>query len=808
MRGLVLGEYALLLGAGASRGATNSNGETLPAGNALGAELAAVYGIPDASRASLREIYDLSERIARRNTLELPGTFLRRRFMHCSVPEWYENLVSVNWKVIWNLNIDDVLERAYKIAYPTRAMQNLEVVSWDSKNVYHREPAAQVTCAHLHGMASRQNLIFGSLEYLSAVERAGSSHRLFWDSWSSTPTVVVGASLSDEIDMAAPLSSPKVLSDQDAPSVVICPDPSDFDKFRLESTGLVLIDSTAEAFFSAVEQDWSQAVRDISGSIVEQTGGIHPQQAYFLQHFRPLRKTVDKKHDFFAGNEPAYADILADRDAPREIADISGDALLDLPDDEVGVLVFAGDLSGATTAELRYLRSCEQAGLNVVEYDGEAAFDKNALLWAARHDPSLVFRINDLADFPEALTQTIELATTAKITLRIVSSSRSNRLNTLQESASGHLKVAPVPHALRDREIRGLLATLESNHRLTTLIELDAQERFDFFAKDHRRSLVDGLSAASRGHGFTQRMKDIYDEAIESGDGIAAQAVLVSAELGHPLAPIIISRAAGKSVNDILVSILEGPLAALTALRRGLVTPRHYGLIAKMSRGLQRTDEHFSITVQIARSLEPHLSPETIRLRTRAARIAAKLMDADRIVDWYGAEQADSWYENLLNEYGWNSRYWEQRALVELKSDKPRFERAESWAREAVAAHRDPYSLNTLATVILRHSVSRAAFDEDSFFEGLAYVEEAQASLWLPSEHPYITALSYLRQAMTARGTSQATHKRLIKAFNNWKRLAQESACYQSATDSRKSIDDKIASFMRSALAKPETVSS
>ncbi len=211
MEGLVLGQYSLLLGAGASIGATNGAGDPLPGGNALSDELLEEYAIPrPLRRESLRVMYDLAERVAERDKLEAPRALLKRRFSECSVPDWYKNLVQIPWRIIWNLNIDDVLERAYDVRFPDVARQRLRVTTSSGSQVYHREPADEVSGVHLHGRALNGDLVFGSLEYLAAVARGGSGHRLFWDSWFTAPVIVVGASLLDELDLAAPLSEPRL----------------------------------------------------------------------------------------------------------------------------------------------------------------------------------------------------------------------------------------------------------------------------------------------------------------------------------------------------------------------------------------------------------------------------------------------------------------------------------------------------------------------------------------------------------------------------------------------------------------------
>ena len=238
MDGLVCGSYSLLLGAGASYGALNGNGDPVPMGAQLSLDLQTRYSLPPIPVGTgLRSVYDLSVRAAKSSGAESPASFLASKFIGCSSPDWYQHVVKVPWRIIWTLNIDDVLENAYQQRFKAIARQELRLVSWDSKNVFHREPADRVTAVHLHGRAGAENLVFGSMEYLAGIQHAGSAHQLFWDSWADAPVIVVGATLADEIDLAAPLSEPRSSATSEKPSLIVLPSVSESISFDLTQQG-------------------------------------------------------------------------------------------------------------------------------------------------------------------------------------------------------------------------------------------------------------------------------------------------------------------------------------------------------------------------------------------------------------------------------------------------------------------------------------------------------------------------------------------------------------------------------------------
>jgi hypothetical protein len=802
MEGLVLGKYSLLLGAGASIGSVNSRGERLPGGRALGEILLSKFAIPTPrNRPSLREIYDLAEMVAKRKGLERPDVFLRRLFTGCSVPTWYENLVKVPWQIIWNLNIDDVLERAYGGAFAAAAIQRLRVVSWNERHIYHREPSSDVTGAHLHGSASRGDVIFGSLEYLGVVAKGGASHRLFWDSWATAPVIVVGASLADELDMAAPLSEPRSPNDDDPPSLVILPTFSDFDRLRFDNAGLHPVAATANEFFTAIQADWFAAARKIDEGVRSAAEGINPNRAYFQRHFRPLKQKADRRHDFFAGHEPLYSDILADLDARRILDCPSGEPTEWLPTNGLSVVTFYGGLSGTTTAELRFLHDCEAAGLHCWEYSGDAAFDPTALIWIAQRDPTLMIRIEELSDFTGALSRLAGSCKEAGVTLRLVTSVRPERLSVIEEAAPGMTTSIPVPDRLKDEEIRRLISTLREHHRLNLLSEYKKNEQFRFFLVDHRRSLIDGLAAASQGRGFFERLSEEYDR-VGSDLRDLADVVLLASDLGYPLPQNVVARALGMSMADITYAVKEGTLGGLATADRGLLRPRYRGLGSKVFRDRLVGDRRFEISRRLALAFSPYVSRSAIAARTRSTRIVGQLMDAERIFGWFGRLRTEDWYESLYDAYHWNSRYWEQRALAECQDSEPRYEMAEAWAHEAIARHRDSYSLNTLGTVLLRRSTASSSLDEDLFFIGLEKVADAKMHLKRPSEHPYVTALSYLRRAYRLASGAGPVQLRLSRAFNQWAEDARRSDAWESSPRARMLLEGQIEEFLRSAVQR------
>ena len=235
-RGLMYGEYSLLLGAGASIGATGGNGRPLPTGVGLRDALMKEFEIEDeGDPLPLSQLYDYLQRTRREQIHE----FLRAWFTKCS-PNWQQMLAEFNWHRIWTLNIDDVVETAYaEVGRP------LEVLAWHERFTDRASDSIE-QIIHLHGFAGRllgaptndNSLVFSLSDYAREVANPRTWHRVFFDEFSANPFLVIGAQLVEEIDLIEALMPGNAASDMTGfPSVVVVPSITPIRRDQLESSG-------------------------------------------------------------------------------------------------------------------------------------------------------------------------------------------------------------------------------------------------------------------------------------------------------------------------------------------------------------------------------------------------------------------------------------------------------------------------------------------------------------------------------------------------------------------------------------------
>jgi hypothetical protein len=99
-------------------------------------------------------------------------------------------------------------------------------------------------------------------------------------------------------------------------------------------------------------------------------------------------------------------------------------------------------------------------------------------------------------------------------------------------------------------------------------------------------------------------------------------------------------------------------------------------------------------------------------------------------------DAAEAFYEAAKESWRWNSRYWEQSALLMLaKSDrsldalrrKEHLEEALQRARYSVAIEEHPFGLTTLARVLMSFGEHTRPADVSVFNEGLQSIQKAIA---------------------------------------------------------------------------------
>ena len=152
--------------------------------------------------------------------------YLREWFVDCQ-PTWQPSLAEFNWSRIWTLNIDDVAEKAFN-----KQGRTVKPLAWNER-FSDRNSLNAHQIIHLHGLASRleigksneEVLVFSILEYIRAVSSPHTWHKVFLDQFAERPFLIIGAQLTEEIDLAEVLEGGSVAGHSTGfPSGVVVPE--------------------------------------------------------------------------------------------------------------------------------------------------------------------------------------------------------------------------------------------------------------------------------------------------------------------------------------------------------------------------------------------------------------------------------------------------------------------------------------------------------------------------------------------------------------------------------------------------------
>ena len=805
--GLLRSEYHLLLGAGASLSARGGDGRPLASAQGLAQEIVDDFRLTtNEEPIDLRQAYELVEGLVDGEGCGR-AEYLKARFSGCK-STWHHSLLPIRWRRIWNLNIDDIIEQTYA-QNPTVASQVAKSYNWASP---YREPdreRGEVQIIHLHGYArelewpepKEPNIVFSIVEYLQASSSRHAWHRVFGDEFLQSPFIVVGAKLADEYDLAEFLrrgnQSQRFTG---RPSIIVLQHITPIQQQQFRKWGLVPIEREAQAFFLHLVKKLREAEAEQAAAIPGRPiKALTMEARTFLQQFQSLRvqtKVLEPlRHDFYGGEDPLWADIIYNRDARFEIADklLAADTVtsptVTAKPRQVVNCIWGPPFTGKSTALLRIGQGLISAGFDVFRFRGEERLDINATFWWVERSPKCVLLFDGLADFSDDVGKLCQKCSLDNANLLIFAVERERRLvEVIGNIATGFLQAGEDHQmsVLSDVDIERLLDKLQEQRRLGKLTDLGHADQTRYFRREAKRQLFAGMAELERAKGFLTRAKDEYLEIRNELARAVYSVSCMSYAIGYPL-PIGIACVATGMSSATLISELSAPgelSSVLQAEHKGL-RPRHRVVASLVVHDALERSERYQLSIALAKALAPHITPNAISHNTIPYRIIRQLMDMRVIFDWVGRNLVSDWYGSIISQYDWNARFWEQRALAEARLN--RFPKARSFAEEAVKIHRDPFTLNTLGTILLRMAVDYyepgCATSHELLWAG---IEQLRGSRELGAgrfPHPYTTFFTYVLRFAQDAFRDEPVDARLAKEWQYCMREAQNAQAFVQPRD-------------------------
>lgn len=666
-------QYHLILGAGASVSSYDSHRRNLPTSSTLTAELAKFAKLPKDTTAGITTVYQMAKKFNHEETRK----WLVSRFVQTRPAAHYDNILELPWNTIWTLNIDDCIERA-AIASKT------EIQSYAFDDLYReRETDKTNLVVHLHGKASHKNaskVIFSLDEYKASIKTPSSWIKIFEDQIPNKPTIIIGATLTSEADIAPVLQ--QRYPDSNTLSIIVNKTIDDEQKLIYESMGLRPVEADVADFLEELQRRFDQ---DNPAWSIDPQDRDQIAEEFHQQWQRLSSRTQappDAKHDIYIGHTPAWADALAGFISKRQIENDIEKYITDSAQEIRVATIFGPPFSGKTATTLSIARACESNGYECWLARHEVAPSPEAVIHRYRSHPKTILFIDDGEDFSRDISSLIDQLGNAALAVRIVLSERTSRSqHVLREIPGRYRKQFSISDDLRRQEIEALLETLRQNRRLGKLTRMTSNERRTYFDRyDHR--IFSAMADIEAGSEFSVRAeREILGISERPGRTILRVCAIVnSLSLPLPieiaarstnLAPYEVRNAIDHELSDLVAATPEGGIE----LRQRRVADSILNV---------EKEKLADCASEILRSLAPYVSRYTIAGSPVHTRLAVRLMQFRTLLTFIpeNVSMLAKVYEDSAQGYAWNARFWEQRAL--FASHFKLHEKATSWAEEAV----------------------------------------------------------------------------------------------------------------------------
>lgn len=784
--GLAYGEYALLLGAGASVGALGGNGRALPTGVGLRDALVEDFCVDTGGEnLPLANLYD---HLQSGSTAAEVSKYLREWFTDCK-PSWQHILAEFSWKRIWTLNIDDVIETAFNAE-----SRQVATLSWNERFSDSRSTSGQ-QIIHLHGIASRlaqgdkDALVFSLRQYAHEIANPRAWHKVFADEFGAQPFLIIGASLVEEIDLLEALDRGSAArATTGYPSVVVVPEITDIRKAQLNSYGFTVVESKGEEFVRTLLDAYRQSISNIGDACVPNTPGLRRflQQFINLHNFEPHSLGSE---DFYSGYHPSWNTILSEDDATLDKTAEASQRILSLATAEQMyqkiVLLTGGFGRGKSTGLLRIASNLRGAGVRPFLFRGDEYMDVDATIDRLKTVPRTVLLFDDFADHSSTLQRLALACKEQNVRMLLVCAERSARLPIIKDRID-HQFLDPDDvywyGKLSNDDVDRIIDKLHSRGRLGSITRRKIEEQRRHFIELADRSLFDAMCEIEHGPGFLETISNVYQNLPTDGLRRLYIAACLCYDQSIPIPTGVGSAFAGVEPKR-LPGLIEEFCSGVLVLTRAGIRPPHR-ITASLTVSTLPNNVRSDISLALAKALAPHIDQRAIRSGTREYRIARNLMSHENVVQHSGEHGGREWYEDLRHYYEWNGRYWDQRALLESRFGRD--EPARSYAERSIQVHPHSFGYNTLGTVLLRTSIRHGSVS--ALRDGIANLDKAKNFRdWGSREHPFTTFFtSMIRFAQT--WSIHDIPQRERDAWTMWLREARSSHVF-STHEEQKRLD-------------------
>lgn len=777
---LLTGGYTLLLGAGASTDSLDRDKEPLPLGGELKAKLIRLKSIGASS--TLARAY-------KQLTNDEINTHITTKFSFCTSGPTAQSLATFLWKRIYTLNVDDSIEDSYK-----KYDRMQKAISFTHSDPYqHPDDLTNIQIVHVHGWSQKPDAgyVFSLSEYAQGMGPGNAWVNVLAQTMTSEPFIVAGTSLEEpDLEYFMQGRNRETVRQDRGPSILIEPNPDAATEADCSRYGFHLYRGTLLDFLNEVSAAFPTRPLPPNANVglafdAFKKPPSNAELALFSKDFYyVVPKHVPENSDlsFYVGREPTFSDIALNRDVSRGSTNSLKSTLRGAHKSAKQraapfILMEDGPGSGKSTIARRALFDLSAEGVHVFEHKSNSSIDITlcAKLLNNFKYPFIIFCDN----FADYATNIVELYKNVhRDDILVLGTDRSYRSDYVTRAIAG-LPFTRVPTSpFINDEAKSLIVQMDRVGLTSSGFE---RTKIDQHAKE---IVTDQIAVAT-----CRIMNDFrpLGRIIESlvGDATetqiqryAACALAAYCYRSGVYFSILTSSFESGGVRDQFSRQNVLPLTYSDLGRNDYVIPANPVLSQRILRYVADHDQEllFETYCSLGNGLSSYVNRNAIQKRTPEARIAGRLFDYDEVVEQFLGPNSEKFYIRMQKSWGWNSRYWEQFALLKLAKFRQStathrhdlLVQAISHARHAVQIEEHPFTLTTLGSILLEDMKSSPARRDQAFREAFDVTYKAlrmEARMSRIAIHPYATlvsgSLSFLKIGGILNGKDRETLRRM-----------------------------------------------
>lgn len=725
---LFRGNYNLLLGSAISIDSKNKDGEPLKSSEKLRLHLCKLTGAPEST--SLTRVFALLDSAQRDKEIV-------RHYSGCTPGQSVQNIAQYLWRRIFTFNVDDVIENLYTSS--TDSKQSLRSINYH----YPLEPTPildELQAIHLHGWVKEphQEFVFSYTEYARVMRELNPWMYMLSEILGTEPFIISGTSLNEgDLEYYLSTRSPATPRKDRGPSLLVEPYPTIVTKKDCERFGLILVQSTFGDFMQWLKTEFPTPPSVFELSLPDPRGlfDLEPNNEDWLRFFSDFEYLTSKNLNapskptsFLYGRAPEWSEIDKHIDIEREdnvkIKKIVDQCLQHEIYERI-IVVLDEPGTGKTTSIKRIAHDFSMAGTPVLSVKTLSRINTDVAIKCLTNIKSeqVLILVDGLADHADQIFEIMQDDDVAE-KIVILGAERDYRRPYIDLVLS---RTGVKAHFLSNLSQLECEQLIERYQQYGLIANRDALQKPSFFAKKIMREPV--AVAICRILNDFRPLDDIIESLWNAAGTEDHFAYLTVALAQHcywaGLRYSILQKIMGTnySINILLSEAV--PLRIIQhATENNFVIPVHAVIGQKI---LQRASKNkpeklFDVFCKLAIGIAPHVNRNTIKKRTPESRLASRVLDADKVVRPFLDSYAEELYDNIQNAWAWNSRFWEQRALLVSESN---IDNALQYARHAVAIERHPFPLTTLGRILLLKMKKSGAEREALFLEAIDVLSDA-----------------------------------------------------------------------------------